>query len=243
MTSSRISSPLDARSARAQRLVYSQDDLQRALTDIAAAKDKSTSILIAGPFRATKRFSLPANAPGLVIEALPSAVITVGAAMDALFRFQAHEQAIRHVRITGTAACAFLVEAVAPTTNAGVVELGGLVVSDCDTQLAPTGIFTAPTQRIFRALITGNVMVGAHAAGAISGVIHSSVIAHNRLSEDVVISGGGGYCAITSNVMPGASIDTSASDGLNTIVGNVILDGFNGTITPHATDVHAGLNT
>jgi hypothetical protein len=155
VTIARVTGVVDARLARAQRLVYTEDDLQRALTEAAAGTFKG-SILIAASFTATRRFTLPANVEGLTVDALPSTTIRITSAMDSLFLLRASYQKIRGVRATCAVACPYLVRA-SRTDGANIyaVEVSGNDLMP-DENVAALGAFYADSE-VYDALVLNNV--------------------------------------------------------------------------------------
>lgn len=238
MTSTtRAYGPWDSRLQRVQRLVFGEAELQAVLTELAARPSTSrTLVLIAESFRATRRITLPASLPGLVLEAVASAQITIAADLASLVSLNADHQEVRGLRALvndSTKNIDYLATVDSQITGARVIDCK--VISEVVVAQS-SGIVNAISQLSY-GQIRGNMANGLGSKTIVNGLLLGCAIEANTASGagSIVITSATARNTIVGNSLSGGSITTSGSGGGNHLAGNA----FVGSKTLHATDVDA----
>ena len=233
--------PWDTRQQRSVRFVYSEDDIRRALTFFKQATTtvdgqlfSGGAIVVAAPITVSRPIVIPTQCGGLTISSPARYAITPSGVVDTLFEVNGVHITIRdlYVRSRSTSKMFTAFITTGDDTANYLRVLDNVVYAD---RLYVENATFNPNYCHIR----GNTLTGISASFSAPVLIYGqrTSIIDNRLLTDgggdaITLSTGARFCAVTYNILRGADITTSASDGQNTVKGNT----HRGTITLHAND-------
>jgi hypothetical protein len=224
--------------------VRTEDELRQALqpldgtTTAALVANTGRRIIITAPITLHSPVIIDASLPGTVIESNGYLPIICGT--DGIDAFE-----VRAPLCTLSGLLFYHDTTTSPNRFRYVISVGssganGVRIIDCHCMGAQTFISNllvgSPSDwRVSGCVIatTGVVAGPGIDTGGINWSIESCSLQGSAGDVAVLIAGGGGACAIVGNDMASDGITTSASGGLNFIVGNTRA----GTLTTHGTDI------
>lgn len=231
-------------SMQAERVVYSEAELRRAIGEIAARFNADLvtgfggGILLGGPFSIAATIVIPSRCPGLVIRAAGGFPITMRGGFAQLFDIRAGLVTIRDIFALGRPGN-FAVTFARALLDADV---GGPRIIDNNIEGLDRIYADSSSGNARDAQIVGNRSIDSANASHGAPIFIDSV--RCRVERNLCTDGGGdsitigtnsGDCAIIGNDLGGGDATSTASAGNNTWVGNTRVP----TLTLHADDEEA----